>query len=391
MSPRASEFLWEALERYDRVGENRLTELFAHLLASDPESRMALEDSFGLTRQFEKASITTQLMLQNRRRVDMEVHFQDESARYVVWVEAKIDTREQDDQLLDYAREMAARYGSDGTVVALAPSDHPILKRAREEHELAPGVTAQLAVPLTWQQVGERLDDVGQDRGGGPRWRRDATGAGAPGAQRILAEFLAYLERRALMMNDDPLNLTDGLVASGCKHLFDRTSGSISRILDRAAIAVGGPFADSKPDPWYWPAGDFSFNQGRTWSLPAESWPTIVNPEGGGDAQLWFAPSDVDAQHLDCLEQPVFVASVTIYTPTPSMLDAFSEPAWRSSISPMAVVTEKRHIQISKLRYFGELVSAGITLTMQAEALAEWAEQSFEELLNITPPAVSLM
>ena len=388
MSPRASEFLCEALERSSVVGEDRLTEIFAHLLALDPVSRAALESSLGLTERFDAASITTQLPLISGRRVDLEIQFQGSSGRYVVWIEVKVDAKEQEDQLLDYACELARRYGRDGTVVALAPAHHPILMRAREEHVLVPGLEAEpLAVPLPWQSVANKLEVVGRRRGHGPGWRRGAVATDATADQRLLLEFLTYLERRGLMMNDDPLSLTDGLVASRGRELFDRNTGAITRLLTSAASGMRG-FAGIEPEAWHWPSqGDFCSSQGRWWSLPEGSWPTLMSSESAPYADLWFTTSDTEDRPLESRDQAVFVASLTFGSPAPRVVDAFSDSAWRESVSPeIAVVATKSAVRVSKLRYFGELVSAGITLTQQADALADWAERSFDELLTRLPP-----
>lgn len=249
------------------MGEDWLTEFLAYVLNTDPDARDALGVLLHLPR-YREGSVTTQLPLLNGRRVDLELQLQDDTAWHVVWIEAKIDAEEQPNQLLDYRTELLRRYGTRGSLVALGKDGSEILTTALERHVIPPlREPTQLAEPVSWQQLSRAFDHVGADRAGGARWRRDANQAATPTVQRTLHDFLHYLQGRGLAMNDDPLTLTDGLVASRGPELFDKRDGLISRLLSLAAGRITDPVGDVS-GAWYWPGvGDFCSSQGRFWSL----------------------------------------------------------------------------------------------------------------------------
>ncbi len=130
VSPRASESLWEAMERSPHAGEDRLTEVLAHVLSLDDEARDGLCGILNLP-SYDDASITTQLPLLSGRRVDLEMQLRDSSGWHVVWIEAKIDAKEQQRQLLEYACELTERYSRHGTLVAVAREGSHILELPR--------------------------------------------------------------------------------------------------------------------------------------------------------------------------------------------------------------------------------------------------------------------
>jgi hypothetical protein len=309
---------------------------------------------------------------------------------HVVWIEAKIDAEEQPNQLLDYRTELLRRYPTGGSLVALGRDGSEILTTALERHLIPPlEEPTQLAEAVSWEQLAKTLDQVGADRAGGARWRHDANQPATLAVQRTLYDFLHFLEIRGLAMNDDPLTLTDGLVASRGRQLFDKHDGLISRLLTLAGDRIAHPVGDVA-DPWYWPgAGDFCSAQGRCWSLGAEAWPVLINPTGESTAQLWFRTTDEEDRPRDARNQALFFASLVVDPAPAPVIAAFDNPEWRTSLPPdVAVVTRKREARVSKLRYLGEIASVGITLPQQAQDLAEWASTSLTELLSLAPPPV---
>lgn len=386
MSPRASRFLAEALERSPLRGEDRVTEILAHVLQHDLGALNAFSKLLGLG-EFAEMTVSTQHLLIGGRRVDLALQLSGSASSHVLWVEVKIDALEQQNQLFDYARELARLYPMRSTLVALAPRGHDLLIRANEQHDFGDGQGDRpLALAVTWQEVANRFEHEGRRRGHGLHWRSSALGETAEARQRTLLEFLSYLERRGLSMTDDPLTLTDAIVASRAEQLLDDRGGAIMRLLDRAASEVEGP-SGGTPTQWSWPGKGMCTGMGYSWPLDASIWPARLNPGGVTAAGLCFVTTDQRDRPREPRDQAVFLATLEFEPAAPTAVAALSDPHWLLPEHVSVNIKDRKAARVSTIRYLSEVATSGITLSEQATALAGWATVSFAELLALPLPA----
>lgn len=358
------------------MGEDRLTELLAHVLAADDLFRTRFCRLCGVP-ALANADLRTQRRLSTGRRVDLELLARENGARHVVWVEVKAGALEQPSQLHDYADELHRLYGDHGTLVALAPKGDRIFEHARTTGRLG----RPLARSLTWQQVDEAIRQTGQERAG-MSWRDEAALARTSALQRTLLDFHAYLQRRKeplAIMPDDPLQVTDALALSRVPALLDR-GGLIDTILDLAAAYV----SDRAIERW-----DDRDWRGRVFrNLDPPGWAAeLVNEGGAVTAQLWYCWTDVDDRPDEPRHQPIFLASLVFERPTEDGRVALADPQW--SLPDWAVsCMSARNPRISAIRYLAEVATAGITLGAQAEALGTWARDKLVVLKALSRPPV---
>ena len=376
MARRAPDLIVEAFLRTS-VREDQLGEMFAHLLANDDRVLETILNRIGAPGAIER-EVAVQRVTPGGRRVDIELRLLKRGRPvHVVWFELKEWAREQPEQLRDYARDLAWLYPMSSTLVALAPSDHDVLRVAR--------TVEPPAIPLSWQEIAVASDKVAR-LDYGSRWRETARDPATPASQRVLLEFLRLLHRRGVAISMDPLTLVDVLAANRLDALLGKT-GSIATLLDGAAGQVAGYQVDEAAG---WPGAQLSAWHGRI-LRPTDAeqrWP-LSNPAWNGACWLVFKPTDVGfLSESDARDQPVFVGGFG-FDPVPAdfrrLIDA---DEWTEQLpSDFRVADKGRSVEMGKWVYMSEVVTWGGTLSEQAEKLGAWATASLSAIAGLPSPA----
>lgn len=379
VSRRAPRLIVEAFER-TQVHEDQLGELFALTLQTHDELLDALLDRIHVARHRER-EVVTQQATPVGRRVDIELRLVDRARlQHVIWLELKEWAREQPEQLADYARDLALQYPGRSTLVALAPRGHRVLDVASS--------TVPPATPLSWEEVAIACDQAGISAYGSG-WRRGLTAAEARAGSLILIELLGLLQSRGVVSAAEPLAVVDVLVGLRSDALLTHPDGSIACLLEAAAAEL----VDYELDPsssWPKQRGIAAW-QGRILTPRASPppWP-FVTREWNGVATLAFQPSDKwTLAKRGPREQPIFVAGF-IFDPAPAnMISAMDDVAWTAQLpDDVAIEVHKKSLQILKWVYMSEVVTWGITISEQAQALADWAGNSMRAIASLAPPPV---
>lgn len=245
----------DAVSSNEKSPENRLTELFATILSTHRGFARRLFDRVGirLPEESVRFEVFTQRLVAPGCRPDMVVSaYVGNEFRGQLWSEHKTASGFREFQLEDYlgalnelrAGERARQPGSfQASLVSIVA--HPTEEES--EHWIA----------LTWQDVAD-LANEGGHAWEGKRWREAAREPDAPAQQRLLHEFLWYLEDKEGFAVTEPLSP---------KHvealrLMADTTEAVEALLERAAHHM--------PDRYE--RGD------RDWTRDGQPFPAVRDP-----------------------------------------------------------------------------------------------------------------
>lgn len=220
--------LLEAVHRQSKA-EDKLTEVFATTLGvSNALTRefvklAGLADSEQLASRNCRFEVRTQVPTGiGQRTIDLEVRAY-AGAKSVgrLWSEHKISAAVQDAQFVDAAAALRSLRPADARVIGIFPD--------KTEAEAAAGRGAG----FSWQEIAQLVDARG--RTFGADWRNEARRPVASAEQRVLDEFLWYLEERTELAVTDPLTseITEVVARSS------RAWATVEAILDQAASQLG--------------------------------------------------------------------------------------------------------------------------------------------------------
>jgi hypothetical protein len=341
--------------------EDRLTELFATVLAAHRELAVALFTEVGLA-VGERFRVSTQVSVAPGERPDMVLEALGRNGAVVarLWSEHKVDARFGDRQRERYLAALRARDGPGKLIFVVR--DVPT---AREDGDWR---------GFTWQEVAELVDRVGRDWGG-PGWRVRAADPEAPAKQRLLYELLWYLEDKDLAVVHS-LN-ADNLLAFKLRAETDR---AVLALLERAAQnaaplePVGG---DDEDDVTSW----------EQFKVPAGSWlPRFARFEAVAELML----SDRDYWSPSQHDEPSFGAGYALEAPLHSVLSAGQEWVEQLDAGGFSCELWTGYVRVYRTMPMSELLGAGDSLNAQAWALGAWARDAILELGRLDPGEVAL-
>ena len=352
---RPAGMLLEATERDILPGENRLTEILASVLEAVPAYASRLLAEVGLETACARFEVSTQVFAEGKF-VDMEVLGLDERGAVVsrLWSEHKDWAGFSPGQMENYEKRLGSLPGN-GRLIAVVR--HPRVG------------TNEIA----WQRIAELADQVGHDRGGGG-WRADALDTDAPAQQLLLAELIAYLERRELAFMD-PLETAHILVIEGADDTADVLDALMQRGAQHMELTAAPKLGMTKSE------------FGRRWiglSGPAECWAT----DAGGWPELMSATSDYWRDDSVAVDSPCFGAGFTFEKKVGARLLAPELADWRAELAEAtaSVGEDGEYVRCYRTLYMTELIPAGVTLESQAQRLGAWAQESIDYLARIAPP-----
>jgi hypothetical protein len=353
--PDARKELLDAAASYSAGSENRLTELFATVLDSHEAFAAALFEKVGLP-VGQRFVVRTQEKVSQGCRPDMLVRSVRTGGGLVseLWSEHKTTSGFRHGQREDYVRAMAAKS---------VPTC--LLTVTGEYSTDPPGAWAH----LSWQQIGELADAVGR-ASGTEHWRDAALESGAAARERLLHEFLWYLEREGYAVTR-PLSSADVSVFSG----YLATLDVLEALMELTARHMGGAVEDGGDD-----AGNVWFTVG----MPDGGWTRRI-PEDEVWAEVVVAP--VDDWWPAGTGQPAIAAGVCFEHRHHDALS--TDHDWLDRLEEEEFVFDiwGAYGRCWRTRALSEVATIGDGLDAQARELAGWATATLEAASALSPPA----
>jgi hypothetical protein len=344
--PRSAALLLRAARTYKR--EDRLTELLAVVLAGHQGFAHRLLRKAGLQTAGE-VEVSTQVRTARGKLVDMQLVSLDHARTVLgrLWSEHKTGSDYGPGQLSGYADDLDLIGGS-----------RRLITIARHRDEAPPSPRWER---FSWHDIAGLAWMAGREAGG-PDWRRAATLPDSHAQQRLLLELLSYLEEE----HDTVLNpVTYAHVAAFAK--TTETSDILYTLLERAADlsrhdADGGVGYEKDYHSQYWQ----TFKAEGTWAAPLEGYPE-------------FTVAESDEWTYDRAGEPAFGAGLTLPGDLADELRSAAQRPWRETLEGQGVTIQAwgDMVRVYRTMYLAELIAKGPTIDTQAQALAQWADESF--------------
>lgn len=360
----------DAVLSNEKSPENRLTELFATILSTHRGYARRLFDRVGIRLPEENVrfEVFTQRLVAPGCRPDMVVSaYVGNEIRGQLWSEHKTASDFRDLQLEDYLgalNELRARERvrqSDSFQASLIS----IVNNPSEEE-------SEHWVALTWQDVAE-LANQGGFAWEGKRWREAAREPDAPAQQRLLHEFLWYLEQKGFAVTE-PLN-PEHVEAL---RLMADTTEAFEALLERAAHHMADKYESGERD---WLELD---GLAQLFAIPDDSWARRVQA-AGWPAFLEMTVSGYDEWWVDSTGQPAAGAGLRLDAELYEVLSR--ERDWLAGLEgrELEFTSYGEVTLIYKTWPISQVVEAGETLDHQARALAQWALEVFDNVIANSP------
>lgn len=350
--------LFRRVTRYSRhhgvnPRENRLTEVFAAVLEEvDGLAQGLVAEWLGVDVEGERVRVTTQLPTPRGFFVDVELSFGAAmDPRHVVWIENKHGAALSPGQAEKYVDELAARYGSLGNVVLVAP-------RATMP-ESPRGVP-----PVRWDEVTRSIEVFRRapGRSSVERW--------------LLDELIHYLEEEGLA-TEQPLDAACAFALSA-RPASERTISRLAEFVDRYLADNWAPRSDGR--------------QRGLYAVPFYAHYPIV-PGGGASGEEWesiwfeFTLREDGSREDDARDALVFAAGATLDTSAARRLSAPEYSGWLAARG--ADGFEHRRDDYWRLwRYcYPEELLAKSSLEEQGFLLGKWVASAFRDLSENPPVA----
>lgn len=365
--PRARRELLDAALTYFDGSENRLTEVFATVLEAHGGFARALFDRVGIELpdgvRFEAY---TQKTVAEGCRPDMALlAFQDRHLVAQLWSEHKIDGGGFRDMQLEDYRDALAR----------EPSQHRLVGIVADLESGSGGPDWRI---LRWQEVAELANSVGIESaadGVASDWRKSALGPAALARQRLLHEFIWYVEEEnGAVVN--PLS-SDNLQAF--QKAAETTVGLLT-LLERAAGHMRDEFEpDEDPDGaedggYYW----------QLFATPQRSWLHRIQA-GGFDAYPELMAAAEDSWWSGSRGEPAFGVG---YTLDAQMYESLAADAdWLARLAHAGIDFDLYDgwLRVFCTKPIADVLGEGSTLDEQARALARWAKRGLTTVGELDP------
>ena len=355
--PRARPELLAAARSYERSGENRLTELFATVLSSHAGLAAALLSDVGLTAG-ERFDVRTQERVGEGCIPDLVVRSLAANGSLVaeLWSEHKTVSGFRPGQCEDYVRLLGER-GVAGRLLTIT-RDHASPTTEWEQR--------------TWQEIGELADGVGR-AWGGARWRQEAAGPQAPARERLLHEFLWYLEQEGFAVVR-PVTIDDLRVLQATADAAQGMAALIATTAERLGVT------DLRSIGW-----EKAF---EAWWLHVPAPPDGWIERAAGHERFCEVAISLSETWWPRSREPVVAAGYTLDRRLHGVLSA--KTGWVERIEAAGYVLELAGdwTRCWTTLPLAEVLARGDTLDAQARVLAAWAQASIDGLSRLDPGAL---
>jgi hypothetical protein len=377
--------LTQALRSYSDDLEDRLTEVLATTLEVHEGFCRLLVDRFGLEDRAAHYEICTQKTIgADRTRIDLAITGHDlrGTTSATVFVESKYNPARRlhgywfhSDQ---YNRQRAALDRESGTKLLVGIASASDLDRLSGPEELRPDYDptekAYDAV-ISWNEVVA----IARRAGGEPGWEQAARKPDALAAQRVLLEFVTYLNQEGAPMgavdDDDIFVLRRSAVAEE----------RVERLLEIAGEAVAGQVSTGA-DVYEVEADNESPNGS------ARMWVTVEPPESTWmselrDAQLIVMITGAEYGEERSVGVPFAYAGLA-WNAGKEGRDAISASAWAAKAKSAALdlYWDGNMCSVLAGKPLEQALEGGDTLHDQATRLAEWASPAIRAAMKLPNP-----
>jgi hypothetical protein len=355
--------------RVDRDhSENRLTELLATVLDTHEVFTGSLLRHLGLTTG-STYEVSTQVAVAEGCRPDMEIVALDSAgaATARIWSEHKVGAGFRDQQREDYLAALED---------TLVPGKLLVIAAAREAVDMegdAPGW-----VSMTWSEIAHLANLAGQRVSEDRMWREGALAPTAEARQRLLHEFIWYLEEEGLAVLN-PIN--DHVIGAFAE------AGEAFKVLFELAERSTEELGDYKgADIEY---DDENFQQ--VWvhfDVPGSSWLIgLKNAGWNGYAELHFNVRD------EWSLEPKGSPAIGIgYTIDPALHDALSANVdWvrRLEAEGFGLRVVEGWLRCYRTKQLSDLAADHDTLSGQIESLKSWVSAGLGQLEELAPEPIA--
>lgn len=372
MPPRADSLVLAALRT--EGPENRLTELFAVVLAEHERFARGIFEQADLPLPHDELQLEARTQIAVRLGiVDLEALAWSGTGTSRLWCEDKRDADFQHEQLERYRESMPA--GS-GRLVAVVRDRNKV-----EAREYCARVGAKL---LTWEGVATIADQAGRgsthSRG---RWRREARRPYAPSQQRVLSDFLGYMEKELGI-------LTEPLTTAHAAALRDAgIAGDVARFIFDQAVE----------------RSSYEKVPGQEWPNPSRREPTptyqdclLRSPDESRPPWLegWFElmRHPFEAMVGEPPEDQAFLVGVTLDRDRGEVLFSDELELWRADVRNAVelgglgfrVFRRDKWTHVWRPLFLVELATRCASLDEQIRHLAAWIDESIAYIARHPPP-----
>ena len=367
--PRARQELLDSALTYFDGSENRLTEIFATTLEVHEDFARAFFDRVDIDLPDDvHFQAFTQKAVAEGARPDMVVRaLQGQHLVAQLWSEHKIRGGGFRDMQLEDYRDILARERSQSRLVGIVA-------------EVESGSEGPDWRMLTWQQVAELANTVGARRGAangaGRDWRTSALGPTAPARERVLHEFVRYIEEE----NEAVVNPLDSENLQAFKKAAETTLGLVA-LLDRAGQHMHPEFEPDEAGPdgaedgsYYW----------QLFTTPEESWLSRIEAGGFQAYPELMAASD-DSWWSDSRGEPAFGVGYTLDARLYESLAADADWLARLAHASVDLDIYDDYVRVFCTKPIADVLGEGSTLDEQARALARWAKPGLTTVGELDP------
>jgi hypothetical protein len=378
--PAAASSLIDAVDRYPSTGqeENRLTELFATVLAGDADlvawlAGKAWRIDQALAQRWAAVGyrVSTQAVISEAERPDMLITFlgpERPPANGRLFCEHKLTAAETAPQRASYP--------------GLRPADRVIAIKSAYGAALT-----GFGRSVTWSEVAAHADllarrAVGMS-GRGRRWRSQLREPGAPALQWRRYELIQYLSRKDPgVAQTDPLSTFDVSVYARARAMLFRARDLFRYVVhseqlrDRLGDEPGTHRQSQAPDD---PPFELKEAKDSWYKVLREMWPAVVHHPGTYWVELLISPYD------DWVPEPKGEPAVGV-----GYCFDLVDGAWPEGLSPGGTWAERMAEDMITVSagdegkigrcfmtlYLGELAARGLSLSEQGEWAAGWAREA---------------
>jgi hypothetical protein len=363
---RAPQTLLAAVRRAKR--EHNLTDLLALSL----EAHISFANRLLLAAKLPSAgevAVHTEVLTRRGRPVDLQVLGRDERGVELarLWSENKVRGRYQPNQLPDYAEDLPARPARRQLITIVDDlSEVPVDEQSPGDPRWHGFTWRQIAV-MGWEAGRESAPEA--DR---PVWRHAASQPTAPSSQRILLELLNLLEEEHGVV----------LKPIGHEHVtafihLSETRQTLEELVKSAARMAELDLSDD----FYWDDQDGAgvwqgFSTAGTWAEPLE---------GTIDLEV----SSTDHWTSRRIGEPALGVGYSLPGALASALLSADKHAWRSALEAegfsVRASDDDSWVLVRRTKYLAELIPAAVTLDLQAQLVADWADDALAVLARHDP------
>jgi len=366
--PRARQELLDSALTYFDGSENRLTEVFATVLEVHEGFARALFDRVGIDLPDDvRFKASTQKAVAEGARPDMVLlALQGQHLVAQLWSEHKIDGGGFRDMQLEDYRDALARERSQSRLLGIVAdvesgSDGPDWRM------------------LTWQEVAELANSVGAKwaaNGAARDWRASALEPTAPARERLLHEFIWYVEEE----NDAVVNPLGSENLQAFEKAAETTVGLLA-LLDRAGQHMLPEFEPEEDD--LDGAGDGSYYW-QLFATPDGSWLNRIEA-GGFEAYPELMAAADDLWWADSRGEPAFGVGYTLDARLYESLAADAD--WLARLAHAGVDLDIYNdcVRVFCTKPIVDVLGEGATLDEQARALARWAKPGLTTVGELDP------